>query len=43
MRSSAEGPGQRSGVCQWHDRQVEIKRAPGEVGRLVEGVAATPA
>ncbi|MEA2806303.1 MAG: hypothetical protein QOJ17_444, partial [Rhodospirillaceae bacterium] len=27
----------------WHDRQIELKRAPGEVGRLVEGAAAAPA
>ncbi len=28
--------GHRPSLRQWHDRQVELKRAPGEVGRLVE-------
>jgi putative ATP-binding cassette transporter len=35
--------GHRPSLRQWHDRQVELKRAPGEVGRLVEGAAAAPA
>jgi putative ATP-binding cassette transporter len=35
--------GHRPSLRQWHDRQVELKRAPGEVGRLVEGAAASPA
>lgn len=28
--------GHRPSLRQWHDRQVELRRAPGEVGRLVE-------
>jgi putative ATP-binding cassette transporter len=28
--------GHRPSLRQWHDRQVELQRAPGEVGRLVE-------
>jgi putative ATP-binding cassette transporter len=28
--------GHRPSLKQWHDRQVELKRAPGEVGKLVE-------
>jgi vitamin B12/bleomycin/antimicrobial peptide transport system ATP-binding/permease protein len=35
--------GHRPSLRQWHDRQIELKRAPGEVGRLVEGAAAAPA
>ena len=35
--------GHRPSLRQWHDRQVELQRAPGEVGRLVEGAAAAPA
>ena len=35
--------GHRPSLRQWHDRQVELRRAPGEVGRLVEGAAAAPA
>jgi len=35
--------GHRPSLRQWHDRQVELKRAPGEVGQLVEGAAASPA
>ncbi|HEY4892876.1 MAG TPA: ATP-binding cassette domain-containing protein, partial [Reyranella sp.] len=35
--------GHRPSLRQWHDRQVELKRAPGEIGRLVEGAAASPA
>jgi vitamin B12/bleomycin/antimicrobial peptide transport system ATP-binding/permease protein len=35
--------GHRPSLRQWHDRQIELKRAPGEVGRLVEGAAASPA
>ena len=33
--------GHRPSLRRWHDRQVELQRAPGEVGRLVE--MATPA
>ena len=33
--------GHRPSLRQWHDRQVELRRAPGEVGRLVE--ASSPA
>ena len=29
--------GHRPSLRQWHDRQVELRRAPGEVGRLVKG------
>ena len=32
--------GHRPSLRQWHDRQVELRRAPGEVGRLVEGATA---
>jgi putative ATP-binding cassette transporter len=35
--------GHRPSLLQWHDRQVELKRAPGEVGRLVEGTMASAA
>ena len=28
--------GHKPSLRQWHDRQIELKRAPGEVGRLVE-------
>ena len=28
--------GHRPSLRKWHDRQIELKRAPGEVGRLVE-------
>ena len=28
--------GHRPSLRQWHDRQVELRRAPGEVGKLVE-------
>jgi vitamin B12/bleomycin/antimicrobial peptide transport system ATP-binding/permease protein len=35
--------GHRPSLRQWHERQIELKRAPGEVGRLVEGAAAAPA
>jgi putative ATP-binding cassette transporter len=28
--------GHRPSLRQWHDRQIEVRRAPGEVGRLVE-------
>ena len=35
--------GHRPSLRQWHDRQVELRRAPGEVGRLVEASAASPA
>jgi putative ATP-binding cassette transporter len=31
--------GHRPSLRQWHDRQIELKRAPGEVGQLVEGAA----
>ena len=31
--------GHRPSLRQWHERQVELKRAPGEVGRLVEVAA----
>jgi putative ATP-binding cassette transporter len=35
--------GHRPSLRQWHERQLELRRAPGEVGRLVEGAAAAPA
>ena len=35
--------GHRPSLRQWHDRQIELRRAPGEVGRLVEAGAASPA
>lgn len=35
--------GHRPSLLQWHDRQIELKRAPGEVGRLVEGTMASAA
>jgi putative ATP-binding cassette transporter len=35
--------GHRPSLRQWHDRQIELKRGPGEVGQLVEGAAAAPA
>jgi putative ATP-binding cassette transporter len=28
--------GHRPSLRKWHDRQVELRRAPGEVGQLVE-------
>ena len=34
--------GHRPSLRQWHDRQVELKRAPGEEGKLVEVEAAVP-
>ena len=33
--------GHRPSLRKWHDRQVELRRAPGEVGRLIE--ASSPA
>jgi vitamin B12/bleomycin/antimicrobial peptide transport system ATP-binding/permease protein len=30
--------GHRPSLRKWHDRQVELRRAPGEVGRLVEAM-----
>lgn len=34
--------GHRPSLRQWHERQVELKRAPGEEGRLIETTAASP-
>ena len=34
--------GHRPSLRQWHDRQVEFERAPGEEGKLVEVEAAVP-
>jgi putative ATP-binding cassette transporter len=31
--------GHRPSLRKWHDRQVELRRAQGEVGRLVEVTA----
>jgi vitamin B12/bleomycin/antimicrobial peptide transport system ATP-binding/permease protein len=31
--------GHRPSLRQWHDRQVELRRAPNEVGRLIEAPA----
>ena len=31
--------GHRPSLRQWHDRRLELRRAPGEVGRLVEAAA----
>jgi ABC-type uncharacterized transport system fused permease/ATPase subunit len=31
--------GHRPSLRKWHDRQVEFRRAPGEVGRLVEAAS----
>jgi vitamin B12/bleomycin/antimicrobial peptide transport system ATP-binding/permease protein len=31
--------GHRPSLRKWHDRQVELRRAPGEVGRLVDAAA----
>jgi putative ATP-binding cassette transporter len=35
--------GHRPSLLQWHDRQIELRRAPGEVGQLVEGTMASAA
>jgi putative ATP-binding cassette transporter len=35
--------GHRLSLRQWHERRLELQRAPGEVGRLVEGATAAPA
>ncbi len=35
--------GHRPSLRQWHDRRLDLQRAPGEVGRLVEVPVATPA
>jgi putative ATP-binding cassette transporter len=32
--------GHRPSLRQWHDRQIELQRAPGEVGRLIDVPAA---
>ena len=31
--------GHRPSLRKWHDRRLELQRAPGEVGRLVDATA----
>ena len=35
--------GHRPALQKWHDRRLELQRAPGEVGRLVESALPAPA
>jgi vitamin B12/bleomycin/antimicrobial peptide transport system ATP-binding/permease protein len=35
--------GHRPTLQKWHDRRIELQRAPGEVGRLVDAPLAAPA